>query len=851
VKELWQGGLHEVFVKDPAGNRVGYFDDPKKALAALADDNEYRAAWFSLNICPAGVPAGYELNRLYRASSRYRKIDYARRQLLLIDCDPKRPANTSATDTQKAAAHTQATAIRDFLDSMGFPEPIFADSGNGFHLLYRIDEPNDEATETLIRDLLSGLNSKFSNETSSVDAGNFEANRVCKLYGTFARKGDDVTLWRQSCILEIPTHETELPAKEGRAREVIRDVSFEPVPRSTLEAARRELPVPRNTALGEMDDDAIRKTDWLRRLCEVGGVEILRERRRGKQFIFDIMCPRSASHGSDTSASSTIVSYERQSKYGFSFSCLHASCSSHDRKNGIPSFSAFRREVDPKNPISDVIPGLPDDVTHARIAAYFMGLDVAKNHLRIYNAKRLRTTFVGTRWDLDDQGNVLLMKALQPVCDRLRYDMFPPGSKVEPQDDYRRVLENHVFRTSTMGQIVPQTGTVRWEQLDANPYLLGMPGGNAADLRTGEVRRMERADFITRRLRIVAKDDQTPCYDYLMRSISSANDDPADEDWMAHFELFLGYSLIGHYNFHIWPLWTGVGGNGKTEMAKLVKSTLADFCALVRWSELAHDERGGDNTQKRLYFKLLTSRVAIVEEMGQTSGIRRVLETSTIKQLTGGGEISGADLYKGEIHGEIRFKLPTLMNEAPHIEPDPAFKRRVQVFPFRATFDESQHPGCVALAMERKNAPAALRQFPDRLSMMLREERAGILFKWIAAARRFIEQGEHMRNIPSAVRDATAAMFHETDLHGRFVDERLQFGPHSEYQVSTEELLNAGQAFERESGIPMAFDIGRVAVLLEERKCVQDRNIYLNGKRCRGWRGVRLVPEQRITVGGS
>ena len=69
------------------------------------------------------------------------------------------------------------------------------------------------------------------------------------------------------------------------------------------------------------------------------------------------------------------------------------------------------------------------------------------------------------------------------------------------------------------------------------------------------------------------------------------------------------------------------------------------------------------------------------------------------------------------------------MNQAPHIEPDAAFKRRVQVFPFRAVFDEMQHPGCVALAMERKKAPLALRQYPDRLSQMLREEIENVVLR--------------------------------------------------------------------------------------------------------------------------
>lgn len=832
-------GLREVFVKDPNGNRVGYFQDLQKAVKELEGDKEYRAVFFSLNVCPR-VPDGFVLNRLYRASSRFKKTDYALRQLLLVDCDPRRESDTSSTDGQKATAYRQATAIREFLRNLGFPDPVLADSGNGYHLLYSINEPNDETTETLIRNLLAGLAAKFSDDESAVDAGNFESNRACKLYGTFARKGKDPSLWRRSGILEVPTRETELPAKGGGGRETISDVAFEPVPRSVLEASLTELPVPYNTSLGAMDEDAIRKTDWLRKLCETGGVEILNERRKGNTFIFDIVCPREKSHGSTTSDSSTVVSYER--KRGYGFCCLHSSCSSKDPRDGIYCFSDFRKGIDPKNLVSDRLPGIPDDCTHAKIAEYFIGLEVAKNHMRIYNCGRKRTTFVGTRWDLDDQSNTLLMAALQPICDRLRHDMFPPADKILSQKDYRRSLENHLFRTAVMGQIVPQLGGVRWEQLDANPYLLGMPGGTTVNLRSGEIRKMERGDFITKRLHISAKDIQTPCYDYFLRSISSGNDEPADEEFMAHLELFLGYCLIGHYNFHIWPLWTGAGGNGKTELAKLIKSTLGDFCALVRWSELAHDERGGDNTQKRLYAKILASRVAIVEEMGQTQGIQRILETSTVKQLTGGGEIAGADVYKSEIHGEIRFKMPTLMNQAPHIEPDAAFKRRVQVFPFRAVFDEMQHPGCVALAMERKKAPSTLRQYPDRLSQMLREERPGILFRWIKSAQEFVEQGEHLRNIPRVVRQATAEMFHEADLHGRFVDERLEFGPG--YQAAIEQLRMAGEDFQRETAIPMNFDTTELARLLLQKGCVKLEKMNWNGKRCRGWQGVRLAKQE-------
>lgn len=832
----WITGLREVFVKHPNGNRVGYFTDLSKALAAVAGDGECRAVYFSLNICP-GIPAGFEPNRLYTASARFKETDYAARQSLLVDCDPKRKADTASTDEQKAAAKLQVLAIREYLCNLGFPKPVFADSANGYHLVYALNEPNDEATKVLIKNFLAGLSVKFTNGESAVDAGNFEANRLCKLYGSVARKGDDPSLWRRSAVLEVPTRETDLSGGEKAV-----DLDFEPVSRTLLEAAVIELPVPRDTAMGDMSANDIVKMDWLRKLCGIDpahAVAILNERRDGQNFKFDIVCPRAESHGSTTGDSSTSLLYRRGRGYGFS--CLHSNCSSHRKPEdgGIPSFKAFRKVVDPRGLMSGKLQGLPEDTTHAQIAEYIAGLDVFKNHLRVYDSKKMRITYVGTRWDLVCQDDLLLMKAIQPICDRLRWDLPEPE---ELDHDYRRVLESHPFRLGVVSQLLPKRDVVRYKQLDDNPYLIGMPGGTVADLRTGALRKMERGDLITKRLHIVAANILTPVYDYLLRSISSANDQPADLEWMSHFELLLGYALIGHCNYNIWPIWTGGGGNGKTEVAKLIQSTLGDFCATVRWSELTHDDRGGDNTNKRLNFKLLQSRVALVEEMGQTSGINRVLETSAIKQLTGGGELIGADLYQSEIKGNIKFKLVSLMNEIPHIEPDAAMKRRVQVFPFRARFDEGVNPGCIEMAMKHKNAPDPLRENPYRISTLLREERPGILYKWIQAAQRFIVNGENLDNKPSSVREATNTMFHEADLHGHVV-ERLEFGDDL-FNITKGELLALGELTFRENGRDYhSFDMGKMKALLDAKGCKTTTRLMREGKRKEGWLGVRLVPD--------
>src|SRR5665213_609978 len=133
-----------------------------------------------------------------------------RRRWLLIDVDSIRPQgvepDTNATDAEHEAAHERARGIRDALTHTNWPAPIYADSGNGAHLLYRIDLTNDDAATSLISGVLHALSKRFSDDAAKVDASVSNPARVTKLYGTVARKGPHSTLrtHRQSRIIDLP-----------------------------------------------------------------------------------------------------------------------------------------------------------------------------------------------------------------------------------------------------------------------------------------------------------------------------------------------------------------------------------------------------------------------------------------------------------------------------------------------------------------------------------------------------------------------------------------------------------------------------------------------------------------------
>jgi hypothetical protein len=100
-------------------------------------------------------------------------------------------AGVSATEDEKKAARLRVLEVRDHLRSRGWPEPIVGDSGNGYHLLYRVDLPNDRGALELVQGVLEALAFEFSDGAVDLDIGVHNAGRIWKMYGTTARKGDD------------------------------------------------------------------------------------------------------------------------------------------------------------------------------------------------------------------------------------------------------------------------------------------------------------------------------------------------------------------------------------------------------------------------------------------------------------------------------------------------------------------------------------------------------------------------------------------------------------------------------------------------------------------------------------
>lgn len=111
--------------------------------------------------------------------------------LMLIDIDPKRKSKTSSNDYEYGEAKKLAVKISEYLEKIGVGKPIFASSGNGYHLILKADIDNKVDNVDIVKKFLKSLDEVFSNAIVKVDTTTGNPSRLTRFYGTKNCKGED------------------------------------------------------------------------------------------------------------------------------------------------------------------------------------------------------------------------------------------------------------------------------------------------------------------------------------------------------------------------------------------------------------------------------------------------------------------------------------------------------------------------------------------------------------------------------------------------------------------------------------------------------------------------------------
>ena len=312
------GQLVEIRILDPESKRSysGYFKNIETLLKEIKKYDKCNI-YFTLN---AIDEACYSREQHEKISTRPKSTtsdnEIIGRDWCLIDIDCEKPADTNSTDEEKNNAKEVVNAVYKFLRDEGFEKPIVCDSANGFHLCLRQAMKNTpENTETM-RKFLKVLDMYFSTDKVKVDCSTFNPSRICKLYGTYSRKGADTKERPQRCsyIIRVPDEIKATPNEY-----------FEKVASYMPEPAKKDRS--NNYGRDSFDLEAFINEHNIR-------VSRVIESSDYTKYVLE-ECPFNSAHRAPDSA------VFRMKDGSFGFKCFHNSCQQY-------TFKDFRLKYDPQ-----------------------------------------------------------------------------------------------------------------------------------------------------------------------------------------------------------------------------------------------------------------------------------------------------------------------------------------------------------------------------------------------------------------------------------------------------------------------------------------------------------------------
>ena len=217
---------HEIRALPSGKSRTIHGRDLDGAVRAVDEVADGRGTYITLN------PVSPSL----KGAARVR--DVIRRRHFLIDCDrsgslkERTGKESNATEEEKEATRQVVERIAADLTLKGWPRPIVVDSGNGWHLLYAIDLPNDKLSQQLLSRCLKALQETYGTDRAEIDTKVHNASRITKLAGTWVRKGPDAPdrPHRMARLVSVPT--AIVPVPDEMLREL---AGFSPTPGEDLD----------------------------------------------------------------------------------------------------------------------------------------------------------------------------------------------------------------------------------------------------------------------------------------------------------------------------------------------------------------------------------------------------------------------------------------------------------------------------------------------------------------------------------------------------------------------------------------------------------------------------------------
>ena len=795
----------------------GYFTDTTalaRCAGALDTDPAVQGIYVTLNeVNPALLArrANRIKMHLSRSDATTGDADITRRRWLPIDIDPVRPGGVSSTDIEHDRALGKAEEIAGWLAGLGFPGPVRGDSGNGAHLLYRIDLPNDEPSKNLVKQCLATLDLLFSDPLVSVDAANYNAGRIWKLYGTMARKGDHTAgrPHRRSRMLSVPDSPGVVTAE-------------------LLHTLASRLPtqdqVPAGTPV-EMKGykNIVKLPDWL----TDHGILVKSEKpyKDGTIYLLDT-CPFSPAHKDGA----YVIRFANGAVFA---GCHHASCgggkqrwkelreryetTGERQKRQEQRINAGKQERARVKTTADSVLPPQKSSTGQPLAFALTDAGNAERLIAMYGeGVRYCATFNawylwnGTVWERDDNGRMLLIAT--DVARSIHHEAAAAATADQSRALSRWALgsESLHARKAMIDSAAPHIPVLP-EVFDAPVHLLNCRNGTL-ELDTMTFREHRPEDLLTKTA-AVAYDPAATCPQWLAHlSLIFAG----DADYLSGFQSMCGYSLLGTNPQQVMFILYGKGRNGKSKTIEVLARILDNYAVNIAAESLV--AKRFENARSDLA-RLAGARLATAAEGAE--GAR--MDESIIKQITGEYAITVRKLYENEFEFTPMAKIWLTTNHEPVIRgTDDGIWRRIWMVPFAVQIPEDKCD-------------------PDIAAKLLTES-GGILNWCLCGLKRFYENGGRLVQ-PRKVSVATGNLRTVSDTVGLFLATECFLDP--EARMIRSALTEMFERWCAEEGVRHRISAHRLATALRDRGVTDGGKVGYD----RFWSGIRPKNEdERIAA---
>ncbi|MDB4946219.1 MAG: primase [Labilithrix sp.] len=351
---------------------------------------------------------------------------------------------------------------------------------------------------------------------------------------------------------------------------------------------------------------------------------------------------------------------------------------------------------------------------------------------------------------------------------------------------------------------------VSHDRLDCQPMLLNVANGTI-DLRNAELRPHAREDYLTKVIETEYHDDaKCPTWDafmsWMMPEISTR----------LYLQRWAGYAATGKVSEQKILFLYGGGKNGKSTWTQTIARVLGAYsCSAPR--ELLFVSKGGAERHPTEIAALFGMHLAVCAEVQANAQ----LDEAKTKDLSGGDRLSARRMREDNWTFEPTHKLFLYGNNKPNISgSDDGIWRRI----------------CFVKCLGQITEAERDIHLTDRLL----GEAEGIL-RWVVQG--CLEWQRIGLLEPVSVVDATQEYREESDAIGRYLDERVVFGPDD--VVPRVEIRKAYEAWCEEQGY-MPLGARRFAQRLREHG-VKEASKRIGTSVVNAWRGCRLKYGSEMT----